>query len=170
MTERPDITHREPPYEHPNGQRAYEERLRVPWWWWLLAMAAAAALTVPFGLAMPGGPAVAAAVVVMAVAAAATGLWWLGRVRVAVADEVLLVDDARLPLRFVADAIPLDAAARRQLLGPAADPLAFVVQRPWLSGAVQVILADPADPTPYWLVSTAAPERLTAVLTGARTG
>jgi hypothetical protein len=170
MAERPDIAHREPPYEHPNGQRAYDEWLRAPWWWWLLAIVAAAALTVPFGWAIPGGPVVAAAVVVMVMVAAATGLWWLGRVRVVVADGDLLVDDARLPLRFVADAIPLDAAARRQLLGPGADPLGFVVQRPWLAGAVQVILADPADPTPYWLVSTAAPERLAAVLTGARTG
>ena len=54
---------------------------------------------------------------------AAVGLWWLGRIRVAVADDELRVDDARLPVRYVADAIPLDAAGRRELLGVGADPL-----------------------------------------------
>lgn len=100
--------------------------------------------------------------------ATAVGLWWFGRLRVAVAggsgEPELIVDDARLPLRYVADAIPLDAAGQRELLGPAAEPLAFVVRRPWIKGAVQVVLDDPADPTPYWLISAPDPERLAAAL------
>jgi hypothetical protein len=111
--------------------------------------------------------------------ATAVGLWWSGRLRVAVAqlpvvppdgteaegeEPTLIVDDARLPLRHVADAIPLDAAGQRELLGPAADPLAFVVRRPWIKGAVQVVLEDPIDPTPYWLVSATDPERLAAAI------
>jgi hypothetical protein len=98
------------------------------------------------------------------VPAPAAGLWWLGRIRVAVRAGELLVDDARLPLRFVADAVPLTDAGRRDLLGPHADPLGFVVQRPWIPTAVQVVLDDPADPTPYWLVSTRHPDRLAAAL------
>jgi hypothetical protein len=35
-------------------------------------------------------------------------------------------------------------------------------------GAVQVLLDDPADPTPYWLVSTRHPERLAATLLAGR--
>jgi hypothetical protein len=58
----------------------------------------------------------------------------------------------------------LTAADKRDLLGPYADPEAFVVQRPWISGAVQVRVADDADPTPYWLISTRNPERLAAAL------
>jgi hypothetical protein len=83
---------------------------------------------------------------------------------VAVRDDELLVDDARLPTRFVADAIALDAAGRREVLGVASDPLAFVVQRPWIPGAVQVVLDDPADPTPYWVVSSRDPQRFAAAL------
>ena len=75
-------------------------------------------------------------------------LWWLGRVRVAVRDGEFLVDDARLPVRFVADVVALDLEGRREVLSVGAHPLAFVVQRPWIAGAVQVVLDDPADPTP----------------------
>lgn len=95
-------------------------------------------------------------------------LWWLGRIRVAVADGELCVDDARLPVRFVADAIALDAAGRREVLGVGADPLAFVVQRPWIAGAVQVVLDDPADPTPFWVVSSRHPVQLAAAILTAR--
>jgi DUF3093 family protein len=142
----------------------HQERLTVPWWGWLLTLMAVTAFAAPFWL---GRWPVAVAVLL----ATAAGLWWLGRIRVAVAGDVLIVDDARLPLRFVARAVPLDAASRRELLGPAADPLAFVVQRPWIGGAVQVVLDDPADPTPYWLVSTRHPDRLAALLSaGAAAG
>ena len=54
----------------------------------------------------------------------------------------------------------LDAQGRREVLGVGAHPLAFVVQRPWIGGAVQVLLDDPADPTPYWLISTRHPIEL----------
>ncbi len=141
----------------------HEERLTVPWRWWLGTLAVTAGLAAPFGVGVLGPRGWAGAFVVFALAAAA-GLWWLGRIRVAVVGEELVVDDARLPVRYIADVIPLDAAGRRELLGPAADPLAFVIQRPWVPGAVQVVLDDPADPTPYWLISTRHPERLAAAL------
>jgi hypothetical protein len=37
--------------------------------------------------------------------------------------------------------------------------------RPYLSRAVRVEIDDPADPAPYWLLSTRHPERLAAALT-----
>lgn len=100
--------------------------------------------------------------------ATVAGLAWLGRIRIAVRDCELRVDDARLPVRFVADVVPLDAAGRREVLGVGADPLAFVVQRPWVPGAVQVVLDDPADPTPFWVVSTRRPVELAEALLAAR--
>ena len=48
-------------------------------------------------------------------------------------------------------------------------PYAFVVQRPWIPGAVQVHLDDPADPTPYWVVSSRRPDKLAAALLAERT-
>lgn len=143
----------------------HAERLTVPWWWWLTTVAVAAALAAEVWLGAAGARSWAPFAVVMPPVVVA--LWWLGRIRVAVVDDELRVDDARLPVRFVADAIAVDAEGRRELLGAAADPLAFVVQRPWIPTAVQVVLDDPADPTPYWLVSSRRPVELAAALTAA---
>jgi hypothetical protein len=139
----------------------YRERLTIPWWWWPLALPLAALTGAPVATAVPTPVLVVLALPVVVVAG---GLWWLGRIPVTVTGDELQVDDARLPLRYVADAIPLDASGRQELLGPSADPLAFVIQRPWIPGAVQVLLDDPDDPTPYWVISSRRPEELAAAL------
>jgi hypothetical protein len=144
----------------------YSERLTVPWWSWPPLLGVAALLAAEIGLGAPGLRTWLPYAVLLPLTV--LGLWWAGRIRVAVVDRELRVDDARLPARFVADAIPLDAAGRRELLGVGADPMAFVVQRPWVPGAVQVLLDDPADPTPYWVVSSRHPDRLAAALLAAR--
>lgn len=144
----------------------YAERLRVPWWLWLPVLALAAGLAAEVGLGAPGLKTWVPYVVTLPLTA--LGIWWLGRIRVAVVAGELRVDDAKLPVRFIADAIPLDLAGRREVLGVGADPLAFVVQRPWVPGAVQVLLDDPADPTPYWVISSRHPTRLAAALLAAR--
>jgi hypothetical protein len=146
----------------------YAERLRLSWWMWVVGAGVAALLATEIWMGSGG----ARAWLPFAILLPATGaaLWWLGRIRVAVRQGELLVDDARLPVRFVADAIALDADGRREVLGVGADPLAFVVQRPWVAGAVQVLLNDPADPTPYWVVSSRDPVRLAGAILAARGG
>ncbi|GAA1811564.1 DUF3093 domain-containing protein [Planosporangium flavigriseum] len=142
------------------------ERLRVPWWLWPPALAFTALLAAELHLGAPGLRAwVPYAILLPATAA---GLWALGRLRVAVADGELRVDDARLPVRYVAGVTVLGVAEKRTLLGVAAHPYAFVVQRPWIKGAVQVHLNDPNDPTPYWVVSSRRPAALAASLLAAR--
>ncbi|WP_422770675.1 DUF3093 domain-containing protein [Plantactinospora sp. WMMC1484] len=146
----------------------YAERLTLPWWLWLAGLAAAGLLATELWLGSTGLRAWLPYAVLLPLTA--IGLGWLGRIRIAVRDRELLVDDACLPIRYVADAIPLDAEGRREVLGVGADPLAFVVQRPWVSGAVQVVLDDPADPTPYWVVSSRHPVRLAEAILAARDG
>ncbi|MDG4808552.1 DUF3093 domain-containing protein [Micromonospora sp. WMMD1120] len=145
---------------------SYAERLDLPWWLWLAGLVAAALLAVEIWMGAAGVRAWLPFAVLLPLTAG--GLWWLGRIRVGVVDSELRVDDARLPARFVADVVPLDAAGRREVLGVGADPLAFVVQRPWISGAVQVVLDDPADPTPFWVVSTRHPVELAEAVLAAR--
>ena len=50
------------------------------------------------------------------------------------------------------------------LAGPEANARAYLVLRPYLKRAVKVEITDPADPTPYWLVSSRRPEDLAGAL------
>jgi hypothetical protein len=147
----------------------YRERLNLPWWAWPAAVGAAVLAVTELVMGAPGlrHP----LTFILPGLLAPLALYPLGRVRIQVDDTHLRVDDAALPLEVVSSVAVVDAPARRDLLGPEADPLAFVVQRPWISGGVRVDLADPADPTPYWFISSRRPERLAADLrTRGRTG
>ena len=88
-----------------------------------------------------------------------------GSARVTVHDGVLTAGRARIDLRLVGAAHALDADDTRRLAGRDADARAYLLLRPYLRRAVRVSIEDPADPTPYWLVSTRRPERLAAAIT-----
>jgi hypothetical protein len=140
----------------------YRERLWVAWWAWPVALATAAFFAAELGI---GAAALRHPLTYVVVCGAvALGLAALGRIRIMVDGSELRVDDARLPLDVIADVRAVDAATRRDLLGRDADPLAFVIQRPWIPGGVRIDLDDPTDPTPYWYVSSRQPERLAAAL------
>ncbi|MGH3712605.1 MAG: DUF3093 domain-containing protein [Micromonosporaceae bacterium] len=144
----------------------YAERLALPWWLWLPALGVAVLLAAELHLGAPGMRSWVPYAVLLPLAA--VGLWWLGRIRVALEGDLLVVDDARLPVDVIANVTPLGPEQKRELLGPRSHPLAFVVQRPWVRGAVQVTLDDPNDPTPYWLVSCRRPDALVAAIAEAQ--
>jgi hypothetical protein len=153
---------------------AYAERLRVAWWVWLAAPCLVAVAAVELTL---GTPRLTLPLIGLFVVVTLGLLWWAGRLMVAVDSAVavegfeagtLVVDDARLPLTVVASVTELSIEERRELLGPQADPLAFVVLRPWIRGSVRIDLDDPADPTPYWVVSTRHPELLIEAVSAAK--
>jgi hypothetical protein len=74
---------------------------------------------------------------------------------------------ARVPLAVVDRAEALTAEQARQARGMNLDARAYLCIRGWLPVGVQVFLADPEDPTPYWLVSSRRPEALATAI-GAR--
>jgi hypothetical protein len=149
----------------PVHTEGYDERLRVPWSWWLLAAALVGTLGVAAG---PLGTAAGVATFVVGFGLAAALLVGYGAARVAVVDGVLVAGRARLPLRAVGRVDALDPADTRDLLGPHADPAAYVLSRPYVATAVRVEVADAADPTPYWLVATRRPAALAAALHGSQ--
>ena len=146
---------------------AYRERLHVSWWAWPAGLAMAGLVAAQVHGGHGGLRAVLPYVLLLPLAVA--GLLALSRNEVRVADGVLHVPGARAPLTALGDAVPLDAAATRQLLGPRADPRAHVATRPWVSTSVRVAVDDPEDDTPYWVVSTRSPQRLVEALEAART-
>ena len=87
-----------------------------------------------------------------------------GRVRIEVTSAWICVGRATLETNYVGEVEELDRAQMRDISGPAADARAFLMLRPYLDRGVKIQLADPADPTPYWLISSRRPSALAAAI------
>jgi hypothetical protein len=144
----------------------YDERLAVPLRWWALATMFLASLLIAFLVATPVWVALGSTIVL--VLAVATVFLGYGSARVTVTDGTLRAGRARIPLSALGEVQTLDAESARLLAGRHADARAYLLIRPYLRRAVRVDVADPADPTPYWLVATRRPDRLAAALAAAR--
>lgn len=151
-------------------QLLYTERLAPPWSWWLLAAGAAA--SVGWVLWVAAGPVAAAVSGAATALGLGAALVLAGRTQLRVltgeSGPVLWAGPARLDLRAVTRASALGRDQARALRGPEFNPLAYHLLRGWRAGAVRLDLADPADPTPYWFLSTAAPELVVAAVARAR--
>jgi Protein of unknown function (DUF3093) len=146
----------------------YRERLWVPWWWWPpgLGLAALIALEVNQGVAaLPDWVPYAVLLPVAAVV-----LLWFGRIEVSVVggsgETELCVGAAHLPVSVIARSAQVPKSAKSAALGRQLDPAAYVVHRAWVGPMVLLVLDDPDDPTPYWLVSCRHPDRVLAALRG----
>jgi len=91
-------------------------------------------------------------------------LAWVGSARVAVREGVLYAGRAHISLALLGPAEPLDPDETRRVHGVDADARAFLVTRPYLKRSVKIAVQDPADRTPYWLVSTRRPRELADAL------
>jgi hypothetical protein len=144
----------------------YTERLHVPLRWWVQATMFLATLWLALIVALPALLAWTTSGVLFA------GVYgilaWLGSATVDVRDGVLHAGPATIPLAKVAAAEALDKDATRRVHGIEADARAFLVTRPYIARSVKVVLDDPADPTPYWLISSRHPRQLAAAVTGSR--
>ena len=143
----------------------YDERLGVPLRWWALATMFLASVLLAFLVATPGWVALTGTTLLSAVVLG--GFWSYGKARVTVRDGVLTAGRARISVEHVGAVEALDADATHRLAGRDADARAYLLLRPYLRRAVRIAIVDPADPTPYWLVSTRRPVRLAAALTDA---
>lgn len=142
--------------------RAYRERLTVPLRWWVQATMLLATFWLAFVVALPLWVAWLATGVLAAVTYG--GFLVLGAARTEVRDGHLYAGGARISLSLLGSAEALDKERTRATHGVDADARAFLVTRPYLTRSVKVRLNDPADPTPYWLISSRHPDRLAAAL------
>lgn len=140
----------------------YTERLFVPLRWWVQATMLVATFWLALVVAVP---LLAANLIVGTIAAlVAAAFLRFGAFRVEVADGELRAGRAHLPLTYVGEVLPLDKEQTRLLAGRDANARAYLAMRPYVKRSVRVEITDPADPTPYWLVSTRRPRQLTAAL------
>lgn len=140
----------------------YAERLSVPWWMWALWAALVVVLVAIY--LEPVGPLLTAAVVLLVGAVSAAGLLAWGSARVVVTPHELVAGRARIPVELLGPPVALDAEDARRVRGRDYNAAAYHLLRGWLPRAVLVEVRDPADPTPYWYVSSRRPEALAAAL------
>jgi hypothetical protein len=137
-------------------------------WWWLPGFGLAGLIALEVVQGVSGIPAWVPFAVLLPVAAAV--LVWLGRVEVRVVsrggENELWVGPAHIPTSVIARSAEVPKSAKSAALGRQLDPAAYVVHRAWIGPLILVVLDDPDDPTPYWLVSTRRPEQVLAALRG----
>ena len=147
----------------------HRERLTAPASWW--------AVVVAFGLVwgwlmlVATNRSIAIGATVLATALAAGLVWSYGSIVIEAGAAGLRVGRAHLSPDDIGPVRALDPRGFREQLGPQADARAWLRTRPYVDAGVRVDVADPSDPTPYWLVSSRRPEALAAALgqTGADT-
>ena len=139
-------------------QEDYQERLGVPLRWWVQGTMLVATLWLAVVVALP---ALAAWVVtVVALAVMASLFTAIGSARVIVGDGTFRAGRAHIGAEHLGAAVALDAEETHRTAGVEADARAYLLLRPYLKRAVRVEITDPADPAPYWLVSSRRPEDL----------
>ena len=141
---------------------AYTERLGVPLRWWVQGTMLVATLWLAVAVATPAP--VAWLVTAIALAMLVFCLWAFGNARIVVGDGELRAGRAHIEARHIGTATALDAEQARRTAGVDADARAYLLLRPYLKRAVKVEITDPADPAPYWLLSTRRPEELVTAL------
>lgn len=147
-------------------EQSHSEQLRVPLWWWFVAAFLVILMGAEFHVGLP--------LVVKVITYTVFGgtavflLLFIGAVRVGVRDGSLIAGRASLPLTYAGEVRILDRPAMRALMGPQTDPAAWTVTRPWVPGGLAVVVTDPDDDTPYWLISSRRPAEFAAAIAAAR--
>jgi hypothetical protein len=141
----------------------YDERLHVPLRWWVQGVMLVASLWLAMIVALP----VLLAWVLSAVALACLAglLLGYGSARIRVADGQLFAARSRIEATYLGAAEALDPGETVRVRGVDADARAWLLLRPYLKRSVRVLINDPDDPAPYWLLSTRHPAELSAALT-----
>ena len=140
----------------------YDERLSVPLRWWVQGTMLVATLWLAMIVALPATA--AWTITAIAMAGLTLGLLAYGAARVTVDGGFLRAGRARIAGFHLGGSSALDAEATRRISGAEADARAHLLLRPYLKRAVQVEITDPADPAPYWLISTRHPDDLARAL------
>jgi hypothetical protein len=139
---------------------AYRERLWPSRAWWWLGGLFALGVGIVFLVVGPLGALRGFLGAAIAVAAGLT----IYAAEIVVTADGLAAGRAHLPWSAVGRVRPLSPTEALALRGRDADVRAFLLLRAYVPTAVVVEVTDPADPTPYWFVSTRHPEALAAAL------
>lgn len=141
---------------------AYAERLRVPVRWWVQWTVMIAGFWLAMAVAVPERLAWTVTALFLVLMAALFVSY--GSPRIIVTDDWLYAGRARIERRFTGAVVALDAQAMSRQAGRDANARAYLLVRPYISTGVRIVIDDPDDPTPYWLLSSRRAAGLAAAL------
>ncbi len=138
----------------------YRERLWAP-----PALYLATALVIPASLLVFLPISVLAGVLVaIGMYAGVVVLLWALAPTIEVTETEFRAGRAHLPRTVVGEVAGFTGPEATTQRGPALDARAWTLFRGYVRGVVRVEVQDPADPTPYWLVSVRNPDAVVAAL------
>ncbi len=85
-----------------------------------------------------------------------------------VSPRELVAGRARVPIDLVGRVTAYSGEEATLQRGRLLDARAWLLIRGWVSPVVRIELSDDTDPTPYWIVSTRAPEALVEAIATAK--
>ena len=150
-----------------SGDVLYRERQWIPFYWWVAVLGLVVLLSYELGLNRPWYWTLIGAIVFGAAA-----LWSL----ISLSENVIRVEKtshgerwlyagpAKLPASVIERTLAVPATAKSAAMGRQLDPEAYVASHAWVPEMVMLVLNDPHDPTPYWLISTKDPDALLEAL------
>lgn len=141
----------------------FSERQPVPFTWWIGAIGVVALISYQAQMQRDLWASVVAAIFFGVLAVWA--LLSLSRTKIAVVKDSegeiwLHAGQARLPASVVSRTLVVPPTAKQAAMGRQLDPAAFVIHKAWIPTMAMIVLDDPDDPTPYWLISTKEPQEL----------
>ena len=142
----------------------YNERL-WPSGWLLVALTLLLPATFIVVFPLNAELSIASAIVVYL---AVTAFFTLTAPTIKVANGELTAGKARIPVALISNTQVLDSNELKRTIGPSADARAYLMIRGYVHRAVRVDLQDPADPTPYWVMTTRRPTELANAIEAAK--
>ena len=141
--------------------RVWEENIRWPWWLTLLILGLDLSIIIAIWAGLGNTAALIAAGSTLLFTCY---LFFITVLRTRVEGEYLSVGRAKIQKKYLGKVITLSIDEFRHLRGAGINPSAFHAFRFWIKRGVKIEINDPRDPTPYWLVSSKAPEQLAEAL------
>lgn len=87
---------------------------------------------------------------------------------VRVTGGTLVAGHAEIPVSQLGEIELLGSEALRAAIGPGLDARSFLMVRGWIHRGIRIINIDPADPAPYWIITTRHPQKLADAIRAAR--
>ncbi len=143
------------------GATIYREKMTWPLWLWAFLIFMLASLSLALWAAAGTSPASILSIAELLLLIFAQRKSALS---ISVTKGWLIVGKAAIPRAHIHSFVPLSAVAMKEARGRDFDPAAFLEIRFWVKGGVKAMQRDPKDPTPYWLLSSRAPEDLVRAL------